>query len=64
MTVQEFMDKHNIKDSFLVFALSVGLRQLNDEEENKEEMMAKFGFKDEETLEQLISELDEISWNK
>lgn len=63
----ELLEKNKINHAFLVFSLSMGLRSLVDgdlEEEMAEEMMQKFGFSSKEEVEQLIEELDDLSWEK
>lgn len=63
LELKEFTQKRGVNDKLLVYCLSVGLRTINEEDEDfREELMEKFNI-NEESLEEMISELDELSWN-
>lgn len=61
MTIKGFMEKYEITDAFMVASLSLALRELLDTE-NKESLLIQFDI-DEKQIEQMILDLDVMSWD-
>lgn len=64
-TVESFIKKHKLTEEFLVYSISSGLRQLQDDdldEETKESLLKRFAIEDDDQVESLISEVDDLSW--
>lgn len=65
MNIEEFMKKNKLTEDFLVYCVSTGLRQLQEDElepEELEERLERFNIQDEDEIEELITEVDALSW--